>query len=79
MKTDFSGETKRRLSVKLHEYQSKRVFAKYGVPIPKGDVATSPAQAQEIAKQLGGLVVIKSQVLVGGRGKAEGSRVPKCR
>jgi succinyl-CoA synthetase beta subunit len=63
--------------VKLHEYQSKRIFAKYGVPIPTGDVATSPAQAQEIAKQLGGPVVIKSQVLVGGRGKAGGIKVAK--
>lgn len=61
--------------MKLHEYQSKRIFAKYGVPIPRGDVATSPAQAQEIAKQLGGPVVIKSQVLVGGRGKAGGIKV----
>jgi succinyl-CoA synthetase beta subunit len=63
--------------VKLHEYQSKRIFAKYGVPIPTGDVATSPTQAQEIAKQLGGPVVIKSQVLVGGRGKAGGIKVAK--
>jgi succinyl-CoA synthetase beta subunit len=63
--------------VKLHEYQSKRIFAKFGVPIPSGDVATSPAQAQEIAKQLGGPVVIKSQVLVGGRGKAGGIKVAK--
>jgi len=63
--------------VKLHEYQSKRIFAKYGVPIPTGDVAISPTQAQEIAKQLGGPVVIKSQVLVGGRGKAGGIKVAK--
>jgi succinyl-CoA synthetase beta subunit len=63
--------------VKLHEYQSKRVFAKYGVPIPNGDVATTPAEAQEIAKRLGGRVVVKSQVLVGGRGKAGGIKVAK--
>jgi succinyl-CoA synthetase beta subunit len=63
--------------VKLHEYQSKRIFAKYGVPIPSGDVATTPAEAQEIAKRLGGPVVIKSQVLVGGRGKAGGIKVAK--
>lgn len=63
--------------MKLHEYQSKRIFAKYGVPIPKGDVAATPAQAQEIAKELGGKVVIKSQVLVGGRGKAGGIKVAK--
>ncbi|GIK41259.1 MAG: succinate--CoA ligase [ADP-forming] subunit beta [Chloroflexota bacterium] len=63
--------------MKLHEYQSKRIFAKYGVPIPSGDVATTPAEAQEIAKRLGGPVVIKSQVLVGGRGKAGGIKVAK--
>lgn len=63
--------------MKLHEYQSKRIFAEYGVPIPRGDVATSPTDAREIAKQLGGPVVIKSQVLVGGRGKAGGIKVAK--
>lgn len=63
--------------MKLHEYQSKRIFAKYGVPIPSGDVATTPAEAQEIAKRLGGPVVVKSQVLVGGRGKAGGIKVAK--
>ncbi len=61
--------------MKLHEYQSKRIFAKYGVPIPRGDVATSPPEVREIAKQLGSPVVIKSQVLVGGRGKAGGIKV----
>ena len=63
--------------MKLHEYQSKRIFAEYGVPIPSGDVATTPADAREIAKQMGGPVVIKSQVLVGGRGKAGGIKVAK--
>lgn len=63
--------------MKLHEYQSKRIFAKYGVPIPSGDVATTPTEVQEIAKRLGGPVVIKSQVLVGGRGKAGGIKVAK--
>jgi succinyl-CoA synthetase beta subunit len=61
--------------LKLHEYQSKRIFAEYGVPIPRGDVVTSAVQAREVAKQLGGKVVIKSQVLVGGRGKAGGIKV----
>lgn len=63
--------------MKLHEYQSKRIFAKYGVPIPNGEVATTTEQAREIAKKLGGAVVIKSQVLVGGRGKAGGVKVAK--
>ena len=49
--------------MKLHEYQSKRIFSEYGVPIPRGDVAASPAEAREIAKQIGGPVVIKSQSL----------------
>jgi succinyl-CoA synthetase beta subunit len=61
--------------VKLHEYQSKRIFAQYGVPIPRGDVAATAEQAREIAARLGGRVVIKSQVLVGGRGKAGGIRL----
>lgn len=63
--------------MKLHEYQSKRIFAKYGVPIPEGDVATTPAEARQIAQRLGGPVVVKSQVLVGGRGKAGGIKVAK--
>lgn len=61
--------------MKLHEYQSKRIFAQYGVPIPRGDVATTPVQARQIAARLGKRVVIKSQVLVGGRGKAGGIRL----
>jgi len=62
-------------NLKLHEYQSKRVFARYGVPIPQGDVATTPEEARRIAARLGKRVVIKSQVLVGGRGKAGGIRL----
>ena len=61
----------------LHEYQSKRIFAKYGIPIPRGEVATTPAEARDIAVRLGGPVVIKSQVLVGGRGKAGGIKLAK--
>jgi succinyl-CoA synthetase beta subunit len=61
--------------MKLHEYQSKRLFARHGVPIPEGDVAGSPEEARQIASRLGGKVVVKAQVLVGGRGKAGGIRV----
>lgn len=61
--------------MKLHEYQSKRLFARYGVPIPQGDVANSPEEVRQIASRLGGRVVVKAQVLVGGRGKAGGIRV----
>ena len=59
----------------LHEYQAKRIFAKHGVPIPDGRVASTPDQAREIARELGGRVVVKSQVLIGGRGKAGGIRL----
>lgn len=61
----------------LHEYQSKQIFAKYGVPIPKGRVAVTAAEAKQIAEELGGRVVVKSQVLVGGRGKAGGVKLAK--
>jgi len=61
--------------VNLHEYQAKRLFAEHGVPIPKGDVATSPNEARGIARDLGGRVVVKAQVLTGGRGKAGGVKL----
>jgi succinyl-CoA synthetase beta subunit len=63
--------------VKLHEYQSKRIFAQHGIPIPRGDVAGTPEEARTIAKELAGPVIIKSQVLVGGRGKAGGIKVAR--
>jgi succinyl-CoA synthetase beta subunit len=63
--------------MKLHEYQSKQIFSEYGVPIPRGRVAASASEAKEIAGELGGRVVVKSQVLVGGRGKAGGIRLAK--
>ncbi len=63
--------------MKLHEYQSKRIFARYGIPIPEGDVATTPQEARSVAERLGGPVVIKSQVLVGGRGKAGGIQLAR--
>jgi succinyl-CoA synthetase beta subunit len=63
--------------MKLHEYQSKQIFSRYGIPIPKGRVTTTAEEARNIATEIGGRVVIKSQVLVGGRGKAGGIRVAK--
>jgi len=63
--------------MKLHEYQSKQIFAKYGIPIPKGRVAATADEVKQIAKELGSRVVVKSQVLVGGRGKAGGIRLAK--
>jgi succinyl-CoA synthetase beta subunit len=58
--------------VKIHEYQAKEMFAKYGIPVPKGGVASTPAEAKKIAAELGGRVVIKAQVYAGGRGKGGG-------
>lgn len=61
----------------LHEYQSKQIFSKYGIPIPRGRVAANSSEAKQIAEELSGRVVVKSQVLVGGRGKAGGIRLAK--
>jgi succinyl-CoA synthetase beta subunit len=61
--------------VNLHEYQAKRIFAQHGIPIPKGEVASTPAEARSVARELGGRVVVKSQVLTGGRGKAGGIKL----
>lgn len=58
--------------MKLFEYEAKTILAKYKIPIPKGVYATSPTQAEEIAKQISKACVVKAQVLVAGRGKAGG-------
>ncbi len=59
----------------LHEYQSKAIFRSFGIPTPQGEVATTPDEAEAIARKLGVPVVIKSQVLAGGRGKAGGIKL----
>jgi succinyl-CoA synthetase beta subunit len=60
----------------LHEYQSKQLFARYGIPIPVGFVASTPAEAAEAAKRIGGSKwVVKAQVHAGGRGKAGGVKL----
>jgi len=61
--------------VKIHEYQAKALLREFGVPVPNGDVADTPAGAREIAQRLGGRVVVKAQVHAGGRGKAGGIKV----
>jgi len=61
--------------VNLHEYQAKRLFAEHGVPIPKGEIVTTPSEARQITRELGGRVVVKAQVLTGGRGKAGGVKL----
>ncbi|MBC6937159.1 MAG: ADP-forming succinate--CoA ligase subunit beta [Chloroflexi bacterium] len=61
----------------LHEYQSKFRFAEFGIPILKGKTASTPQEAYEAARELGCPVVVKAQVLVGGRGKAGGVKVAR--
>ena len=61
--------------MKAHEYQAKQLLAEYGVPVPRGSVAKTPAEAKKIAADLGGKVVVKAQVHAGGRGKAGGIKV----
>lgn len=63
--------------MKLHEYQSKEIFRDYLIPIPRGHLASTPEEAKLIAEELNGPVVLKAQVLVGGRGKAGGIRLVK--
>ncbi len=63
--------------MKIHEYQGKEILKKYGVPVPEGAVANTPAEAKEIAESLGGTVVIKAQIHAGGRGKGGGVKVVK--
>jgi succinyl-CoA synthetase beta subunit len=61
--------------VKIHEYQGKAILREYGVAVPQGEVADTPAQAKAIAAKLGGKVVVKAQVHAGGRGKAGGVKL----
>ena len=61
--------------MKLHEYQSKELFDKFGIPVPKGKVTSDPDEARKIATELGGKSVVKAQVLMGGRGKAGGVKL----
>ncbi|MBA7648457.1 Succinate--CoA ligase [ADP-forming] subunit beta [subsurface metagenome] len=61
--------------MKIHEYQAKALLADYGVPVPRGKVASTLSEAREIARELGGRVVVKAQVHAGGRGKVGGIKV----
>ena len=58
--------------MKIHEYQAKRIFVEYGIPIPDGDVADTPEEVREITNRIGKKVVIKAQIHAGGRGKGGG-------
>ena len=61
----------------IHEYQAKEIFRRHGIPVPPGEVATTPAEAEQIARRFGGTVVVKAQVHAGGRGKAGGVKLAK--
>ncbi len=62
--------------MKLHEYQAKKLFREYGIPVPEGEMAKSPEEAREIARRINGeSFVVKAQIHAGGRGKAGGVKV----
>ncbi len=61
--------------MKIHEFQAKKILKKYNVPIPRGEVAKTPAKAEKIAEKLGGKIVVKAQIHAGGRGKGGGVKV----
>jgi succinyl-CoA synthetase beta subunit len=63
--------------VNIHEYQAKEIFRDAGIPIPPGEVATTPEQVEALARKYGGTVVVKAQVHTGGRGKAGGVKLAK--
>jgi succinyl-CoA synthetase beta subunit len=63
--------------VNIHEYQARALLKAQGIPVLDGDVASTPTEAEAIARRLGGTVVIKAQVHAGGRGKAGGVRLAK--
>ena len=64
--------------MKIHEYQAKAILARHGVPVPRGEVAFNAAEAGEIARRLGGsVVVVKAQIHAGGRGKGGGVKLAK--
>lgn len=61
--------------MKIHEYQAKALLSEYGIPVPRGRIAFTPAEAKNIARDIGGKVVIKAQIYAGARGKAGGIKV----
>jgi succinyl-CoA synthetase beta subunit len=64
--------------MKIHEYQAKTILARHGVPVPRGEVAFEPAAAGDIARRLGGaVVVVKAQIHAGGRGKGGGVKLAR--
>jgi succinyl-CoA synthetase beta subunit len=63
--------------MKIHEFQAKKIFLDYGIPIPEGKTAKTPEQAKQIAEKLGETVVVKAQIHAGGRGKGGGVKLAK--
>jgi len=63
--------------MKIHEYQAKALLARYGVPVPRGEVVHTVPEAEAAAQRLGGTVVVKAQIHAGGRGKGGGVKVVK--
>src|SRR5579872_6302392 len=63
--------------MKIHEYQAKALLAKYGVPVPRGEVAFTVDEAEAAAQKIGGSVVVKAQIHAGGRGKGGGVKVAR--
>jgi succinyl-CoA synthetase beta subunit len=61
--------------VDLYEYQGKQLFKRFGIPVSEGRLATTPEEARAAAEEIGGQVVVKAQVLTGGRGKAGGVKL----
>jgi succinyl-CoA synthetase beta subunit len=65
------------IAMKIHEYQAKALLARYGVPVPRGEIALSVKEAAAAASRIGGSVVVKAQIHAGGRGKGGGVKVAK--
>src|SRR5213075_3273518 len=65
------------IAMKIHEYQAKALLARYGVPVPRGEVVLSMKDAAAAAARIGGSVVVKAQIHAGGRGKGGGVKVAK--
>src|SRR5262245_21202012 len=64
--------------MKIHEYQAKAILARHGVPVPRGEVAFNATEAGEVARRLGGkVVVVKAQIHAGGRGKGGGVKLAR--
>jgi len=61
----------------IHEYQAKELLKRFGVPVPKGKIASNPQEAGAVARELGGACVVKAQIHAGGRGKAGGVKLVK--